>query len=89
MYTKYPISEAFIPKEGLCMIYDNRWWSIEEECLLFFRGVSPQCNSNKSIAERFDKEKEIRFLERVFIPMHETTNGCSPDLEEKLRNPNE
>ncbi len=82
-YQTYPLEQALSmeDKRGLVHIFRNRYWIIREGNLLFWRGYSPQCNAVKSIAERLAKEDcEVVFLERVFIPMREGSDGLLYDF---------
>ena len=67
------------PSHGFCQVYPNRFWIVHPEQGLVFakfpgdRGLgSPQCNGNKSIAERFVADYpgcSVEFIERVFVPI--------------------
>lgn len=74
-FKKYPISKATAaPEDGPHMVMLNRWWEVEDECLLFFAPTnSPQCNSDKRIVEKFKGVADVIFIERVYIPL--TGNG--------------
>jgi len=70
------------PDRGFCMVVSNNWWITHpEKGLLFFwsRGTkglgSPQCNPNESLSRRLGDMSntpgsEIRFVKRVFVPIH-------------------
>lgn len=67
--TCLPVGKAIKPFDGARVICD-RWWIVQDEHLLFFRGFSPQCNAIKEIAERIAKklypEADVRFFETVY-----------------------
>lgn len=67
-YARYPAAKAVTPRAGLCIIYEDHWWVVEDDCLLFYRGFSAQCNSNRDTALHIAAGREVRFFERVFIP---------------------
>lgn len=62
--------------EKATMVFDgatalcNRWWIVDDGCILFYRGRAPQCNSQKEIAEairdRLYPNAEVRFLPVVY-----------------------
>ncbi len=80
-FTKFPIVKSMEIKSGPSMVYDDHYWVIEDECLLFFRGYSPQCNKIKGVAEQLSFGKEVRLLPRVFIPQRWSNDEMVPDLE--------
>jgi hypothetical protein len=78
----YLAKEAAIngPKDGFCRVMSNYFWVVHpENGLVFakFRGDhglgSPQCNTNKSLADRFVNSYPgctVEFYERVFVPVN-------------------
>jgi len=48
---KLPISKAIVPFTG-AQVWVNNYWIVVDECLLFYKKTSPQCNLNKEIAEK-------------------------------------
>jgi hypothetical protein len=80
-FTYYPISEAIKApdREGLFCVYKNRYWKVDKDCIMFYDGTSPQCNSNEQIMSRYDSKFEVRFIETIYIPFKETNEGCEPD----------
>ena len=73
-HVKVPIKEVvdfekIIEGDNYC--YVDRWWHVtEDDCILFYNGFSPQCNSHKSIIERSPiKGARPVFLSRVVVPM--------------------
>jgi hypothetical protein len=83
-YIKFPISKATEPpQDGACWIYRDRFWLVVDECILFYMGRSPQCNSQESIVARLNLTKdagEIRFIPLVFVPMSEKADGMDIDV---------
>lgn len=82
-YTKYPINKATKPPPGgLCWVYTDRYWLVVDECILFYRGFSPQCNPDRRLCElRKDlAEADIVFLSQVFVPAREGMNGTVVDV---------
>jgi len=70
-YKKYPIKKALSPVNGLFYNYTNRYWLVKDDCLLFYKGTSPQCNTNRTIVEKINKSRfSIQYFESVFIPIH-------------------
>jgi hypothetical protein len=73
-FKKVPISEAIkIPSVG--GHYDlvkDMWWGVtDDECILYYRGYSRQCNRNKSITESIINSDthpatKVIFLESVW-----------------------
>lgn len=57
-YTKVPISKITDPiGKDVVQLYHNYWWSVtDDNCVLFFRGKTPQCNMSKNICERITKQ---------------------------------
>jgi hypothetical protein len=60
IFTPMPITELISPtKEGYFFRMTNRWWVVTENDEVLFYGpprspyMSPQCNLNKSITDRF------------------------------------
>lgn len=86
---KVPLSQLTEPKNGLYDVMIDRWWPVSEDGELYFYGTnrfpyaSPQCNSNKVIAEklgrsmaetehehcRYEGFKEIRQIPLVYRPV--------------------
>ncbi|RLI66842.1 MAG: hypothetical protein DRO67_00265 [Candidatus Asgardarchaeum californiense] len=68
-YTKIPVEEAIIPKNG-STVYVDKYWCIVDNCVLFYRDVAPQCNSNREIAERVAEklypEATVQFIPRIY-----------------------
>lgn len=76
-YYEYDVTE---PEEGTVHIMKNKWFACvnndPKRCILFGdkrkpeRG-SPQCNSQKAIAEMLAKPKgfDVIFLEKCFVPV--------------------
>lgn len=69
LLVKVPIKEATTPTDG-SRVYANRYWTVMDECILFWRGFAPQCNSNEDIAKKVrDKlypECDVRFFEVIY-----------------------
>ncbi len=70
LLTCVPVEKATKPFDGGVVLCD-RWWIVREECVLFFRGVSPQCNANESITlrlrDRLYPGADVRFLPTVYV----------------------
>lgn len=68
---KIKVEEAILPKDGWTVL-TNRWWIVKDECVMLFKGWSPQCNSEKKISESIRDKiypgAVVRFLEAVFVP---------------------
>ena len=70
MYLKVPIDEILMPlQDRIC--YNPRYWLVtEDNCVLFYNGHSPQCNTNYQIAQTLsDKglKLEVRLLPMVYL----------------------
>lgn len=68
-YTRIPVEKAMKPFDG-ARVLTNRWWVVVDECLLFYRGFSPQCNAIESITKRLaaiHPSGEVRFLETAYV----------------------
>lgn len=67
-FLKMPVVELTSPREG-SIVYLNRWWVItENDEVLFYtaRGsFSPQCNGNKTVAERVLKLYPNAHIEQI------------------------
>ena len=83
-WIKMPLADALTPKGGrLC--YGPAWWMLtaEDELLFFRRYTSPQCNSSKTLCERFMLGKglnvppasKVTYLETVYLP-HNPADYC-------------
>ena len=61
--------------KDLVQVYRNAWWVVDkDDNVLFYRGRSPQCNSNKDVTQSFvDRgmcpDCEVRFIPVMFIPI--------------------
>lgn len=68
--TKIPIEKAITPFDGAIVIAD-RWWTVVDECILFYKETRPQCNSHKEVAEHLNKRlypnAECRFIPVVYV----------------------
>jgi hypothetical protein len=69
-FLKVPIRYLEKPQNGLIFAYDNRFWEItEDDCLLFYNGSQPQCNSNESIVGRLKHPSHsICFIQNIYVP---------------------
>lgn len=67
---KIPVEKAVKPFEE-AYVYCNRWWTVRDGCILFYR-KSPQCNSIEKVARKFQERlfpgANVRFLPVVFAP---------------------
>lgn len=63
------------PTHGQVEVIADSWWTMRGEEIAFYRGSSPQCNSNKVISDRVSKIyswcTEVRFIPRVYLPFHD------------------
>jgi len=87
-YTKVNIEKVTVPpaRGGFFQHFANRYWAVtKDDCIMFYKGENPQCNSNKSIVEHIGKEKqwfkEARLLEHVYIPVKVWFGEILYDLE--------
>lgn len=66
------------PQEGW-VLWHNKWWEITDDGKLVFLtynkgfGVTPQCNNEKSILERYSRTRytiktKIQKIEEVYLP---------------------
>ena len=71
--TKVPLSVATKPRSGVFSIDVDLWWVVIDECILMYRGRSPQCNPHKRMVEklvdRMYPGAEVRQVPVVYIPM--------------------
>jgi hypothetical protein len=73
-YKLIKISELNYPKDGMFSIYADYWWVVTtDEELMFYKGMSPQCNASKRIVETIRNtqypECEVRQIQFVFMPI--------------------
>lgn len=70
-WKKVPLDEIKTPRVGkIC--YGASYWSVtEDNCVLFYRGHSPQCNNNEYCAESIRKKIHptcrLEYIEMAFI----------------------
>lgn len=79
-FKKVKINDLTVPnKNGVFKCMHNFYWAVtDDDCVLFYRNVTPQANTNISIMESFqNKEKgmypfntRIQLIENIFIPIH-------------------
>jgi hypothetical protein len=69
-----PLTEAIVPPNGLIEHLPNKYWAyVEGKGILYFKGspkssfMSPQCNSNKEIAEHIT-EMFYPWATVLFVP---------------------
>jgi hypothetical protein len=70
------------PAEGTVNIMAHRWWVIEDGCVVFFKGVSPQCNHRKAVVADLVElypGSRLMHLNRVFIPIRPEMEGYDFD----------
>jgi hypothetical protein len=50
-FTKVPVAKLTTPRNGLeCRV--NYWWAVtDDDCVLYYKGHSPQCNSDIRVVE--------------------------------------
>lgn len=78
-FTKVPIEELTeVPKKcGFYELTANRWWAVTaDDCLLFYRGASKQCNANKGIVERLLSSENHPAVKVVFLEAVWTRHDC-------------
>jgi hypothetical protein len=73
-FQKIKISDATKePKDdGVYCLMTNRFWLVtDDDCILIYRGYSPQCNRNKQISESILKNnplaKKVLLIDSVWI----------------------
>ena len=70
--TKVPIAKISTPETGLFFVWVNAWWVVVDDCVLFFRGRSPQCNCDerlaRKIAEKLYPGADVRQIPLAFAP---------------------
>ena len=66
---KIPIEEAIIPKNNYT-VYVDKYWVIDDNCILFWGDFAPQCNSDKELCaivrDKIYPDCEIRQLKVVY-----------------------
>lgn len=68
--TKISIETATTPSDE-ALVKMNRWWVVTPDSeILFYKGCSAQCNTDRSIAESIagDKGLDVVYLACVYIP---------------------
>lgn len=69
---KVPIEKATTATGGLTMIHAESWWLVVDECVLYFKSSSPQCNHSekiaKSLRDRLCPSATVRHIPLVFEP---------------------
>lgn len=71
-FSKYPISEVAKVKDGATCWMDRYWVVTENQEILIRNGNSPQCNSNREIAEQLIQAAKNKGYENChieFIPI--------------------
>lgn len=70
LLTRIPISKATQPFDG-ALVIANRYWTVVDGCILFYRKKSPQCNSDRRLVEHTNKRlyptATVEFLPVVFV----------------------
>lgn len=59
------------PRDGLFQIITESWWIVNEDGrpLVYSMANSPQCNSNRSIAERIANGRPLKQIPIVYLPV--------------------
>ena len=78
---KIPIDIATTPRSGACLA--DRWWVVVDESVILWRGISPQCNHDRRIAEHVGNlihpGSEVRHISAVFLgPQNEDGYYTNP-----------
>jgi hypothetical protein len=79
-FTKVPLSELTPDKiiGGTYDIMTDFYWAVtEDDCVLFYRGRSAQCNRNKGIVERIVARAGYPPTRIEFIPIAYLKHNCS------------
>jgi len=71
-YRFVPLDQLTKPRNGSLDCYLDRYWVVTDEGALLFRGVSPQCNVNRTVTERLKPE----WARVEFIPVAFLTHEC-------------
>ena len=69
-YLKIPISEIEFPACGYVCYPESYWLITDDNCVIFYNGISPQCNTNYKIAKMIsDKgtKLEVKLLPIVYL----------------------
>lgn len=72
--TKVPLEKALKPFDNALVLTD-RWWVVVDNCILFYRGYSPQCNSQKEITE-LSMRRLYPKAEAVYFPVIYVEHRC-------------
>jgi len=81
-YLKIKLADILTARmdDGCLMVMTNRYWEVTpDDCVLFYRGVSPQCNIYKNITEQFRNEDcRVEFIPVAYIKCEWTEEGMVP-----------
>ena len=60
------------PRSGMFSIFIDAWWCVDADGnpLFYSKHNYPQCNSNRSIAERLAKGFAVKQLPVVYVPVN-------------------
>ncbi len=61
-FRKVPIKKltAIPEKNGFYELRKNYYWVVtEDDCVLFYKGSSPQCNSSKAVVDKWGIKSDV------------------------------
>ena len=78
-FTKVPVSEAtnIPPSCQFVEVFRDRYWAVTiDGCLLWYKGNSPQCNSNRAVTEHLTKGLGHPGADVLFLPLVYRKHAC-------------
>jgi hypothetical protein len=66
-WLKVPIAQLTSYRPGYVCKAPAYWAVTPDECVLFWRGRSPQCNTNVAVVKHLHPELEARFIEQAYV----------------------
>jgi hypothetical protein len=84
-FQKIKLEAVLNPYSGECTldVRTKRFWSVtKDNCILYVRGFSPQCNRSELAVKRFCREDcDVKYFDVLYIPVLWTEDGMNVDVK--------
>ena len=82
---KIKLEAVLNPYSGECTldVLTKRYWMVtKDNCIMYVKGFSPQCNKNEIMATRFCPEDcTVKYFDALYIPVSWTEDCMEVDVK--------
>jgi hypothetical protein len=66
-WTKVPLEDIKTPKTNKMCVGQRFWAVTDDNCVLFFKGHSPQYNHSEAILKRIRPDCRVEYIEMAYV----------------------